>query len=156
LKLPIDLLFEPLHDVNDKVTDKLFTSFVSMSNDNGKALTIFGSAMIIYSKMSLHGFGSGSTSCSCIWRNNLKNYRSQRKSYIFVIIPNSSLINDTNMIVTSRVGIASIVSLSIYNLISIYPLSGAKVNEQNWALLGYFFRLAETSMGSSTVRDSPH
>ena len=50
LKLPIDFVFEPLHDFNDKATDKLFTSFVSMLNDNGKAPAIFDFAIIIYSQ----------------------------------------------------------------------------------------------------------
>ena len=61
LKLPMDLLSKPLHDVNDEATDKLLTSFASMSNDNGKAPAISNSAIIMYSKKSLHAFGSGST-----------------------------------------------------------------------------------------------
>ena len=30
LKLSSDVLIEPLHDVNDKATDKLFASYASM------------------------------------------------------------------------------------------------------------------------------
>ena len=66
-KLPTDVLFEPLHDANDKTTEKLLTSYVIMSNDNGKATTINVSSMITYSKMSLHAFGSGSTGYSSIY-----------------------------------------------------------------------------------------
>jgi len=91
--------------------------------------------MIIYSKMLLHSFGSGSTAYSTIWRNNIKNYRSQINNNIPEIIPSSSLINDTDIIGTSRVDIANTVSLSINKTISIHPLSGAKLNEQSWALL---------------------
>ncbi len=36
-KLPIDVFSEPLHYVNDKATDKSFTSFVNMTKYNGKA-----------------------------------------------------------------------------------------------------------------------
>ena len=64
LKLQTDNIYEPLHDVNDKATDKLFTSYASMSNDNGNAPSITLSSIIIYKKMSLHAFGSGSTGYS--------------------------------------------------------------------------------------------
>jgi hypothetical protein len=92
LKLSIFSIFEPLHDVNFKATDKLFTSFVSMSTNNGKAPAISDSAMMIYSKMSLHAAGSGCIGYFCIWRNNIKNYRSQINSNIPMINPNSPLI----------------------------------------------------------------
>ena len=72
LELPTNALSEPLHDVNDTATDKLFTSYVSMSNDNDNAPAIIVSSMILYSKISLHAFGSRSTSYSTIWRNNIK------------------------------------------------------------------------------------
>ena len=48
-----------------KATDKLFTSFVSMTNDNGKAQIVPASAMIICSNMSLHAFGSIRNSTIC-------------------------------------------------------------------------------------------
>jgi len=52
LKLPTDVISEPLHDVDDKATDKLLASYASMSNDNGNAPSITGSSMIInYSKI---------------------------------------------------------------------------------------------------------
>ena len=57
LKLPIDLRSQPLQDVNDNATDKLVKSYVSITNDNGIAPTIYSSAMTIHSKMSLHAFG---------------------------------------------------------------------------------------------------
>jgi hypothetical protein len=41
---------EPLHESNDKATDKLFPSLVTMSNNNGKAPAIPSYAMIVYSK----------------------------------------------------------------------------------------------------------
>ncbi len=66
LKLPIDLRSQPLQYVNDNATDKLVKSYVSITNDNGKAITIYSFAMTIHSKMSLHAFGSGSTSYSRI------------------------------------------------------------------------------------------
>ena len=66
LKLLNDVLSEPLHDVNDKATGILFTPYASMSNDNGKTPIITASSMIIYSKMSLHAFGSGFTCYSNI------------------------------------------------------------------------------------------
>ena len=71
LKLPNDLPSYSLHDVNDKATDKLFKSFVNITNDNGKAAVVYNSAMTILSKMSLHAFGNGSTGNSSIWRNNI-------------------------------------------------------------------------------------
>ena len=43
--------------------------------------------------------------------------------------PTSPLIIDIDIIGTSQVGIADIVSLSINNAISIDPLNGAKLNE---------------------------
>ncbi len=36
---------ESLHDVNDKVTNTLFTSFMSMANANGKAPVVSAFAM---------------------------------------------------------------------------------------------------------------
>jgi hypothetical protein len=71
LKLPRDLRSQPLQDVNDNATDKLVKSYVSITNDNGKALAIYSSAITIHSKMSLHVFGSGSTGYSRIWINNI-------------------------------------------------------------------------------------
>jgi hypothetical protein len=67
LKLPSDLRTQPLQDVNDKATDKLVKSYVSITNDNGKAPTINSSAMTTNSKMSLHAFDSGFTGFSRIW-----------------------------------------------------------------------------------------
>ena len=72
LRLPTDVLSEPLHDINDKATDKLFTSYASMSNDNGKAPSLIVSSMIMHSKISLHAFGSGSKRYFTIWRDNIK------------------------------------------------------------------------------------
>ena len=40
LKLQSDVLFVPLHDVNDKAVEKLFASRADMSNNNGKAPAI--------------------------------------------------------------------------------------------------------------------
>jgi hypothetical protein len=48
LKLLTNVLSEPLHDVNDKAIDKLFASYVIMSNDNGKAPANIVSSMVIY------------------------------------------------------------------------------------------------------------
>ena len=84
--------------------------------------------MTIHSKMSLRGFGSGSTGYSRIWRNNILKIRSRIKSNIHAITLDSSLINDTYFIGASRVGITSIVSLSINNTISIDLSHGAKLN----------------------------
>jgi hypothetical protein len=64
LKLPSDLRSQPLQDANDNATDKLVESYVSITNDNGKAPASYSSAIIIHSKMSLHAFGSGSTGYS--------------------------------------------------------------------------------------------
>ena len=61
MKLPSDLCSQPLQSVNDNANNKLFKSYVSIINDNGKAPTIYSFAMTINSKMSLHAFGSGST-----------------------------------------------------------------------------------------------
>ena len=72
LKVPSDLRSQPLQDVNDKATDKLFKSFVSITSDNGKAPPIYSFAMIINLKMSLHAFGSGSTSYSRLWTTHIK------------------------------------------------------------------------------------
>jgi len=72
LKLPSDLRFQPLQDVNDNAADKLVKSHVSITNDSGKAPTIYSTATTIHSKMSLHAFGSGSTCYSRIWINNIK------------------------------------------------------------------------------------
>jgi hypothetical protein len=72
LKLPSDLRSQPLQDVNDNTTDKVVKSYVSITNDNGKAPAIYSSTMNFYSKMSLHAVGSGSTGYSRIWRNNIK------------------------------------------------------------------------------------
>ncbi len=72
MKLPIDLRSQPLQDVNDNATDILVKSYESITNDNGKAPTIYSSAMTIHSKMSLHAYGSGSTGYSrIICRNNI-------------------------------------------------------------------------------------
>ena len=71
MKLLSDLRSQPLQDGNDNATDKLFKSYVSITNDNGKAPAIYSYAMSINSKISLHAFGSGSTSYSRIWRNNI-------------------------------------------------------------------------------------
>ena len=71
LKLPSDFRSQFLQDVNDNATDKLIKSYVSITNDNGKAPAIYIFAMTIHSKMSLHAFGSGSTGYSRIWRNNI-------------------------------------------------------------------------------------
>ena len=73
--------------------------------------------MAIHSKMSLHAFGSGSTSYSRIWRNNIKKNRSRINSNIPAITLDSSLINDTDFIGTSQAGIAGIVFVSINNTI---------------------------------------
>jgi hypothetical protein len=91
--------------------------------------------MTIHSKMSLHAFGSGSTSYSRIWRIHIKKYRSRINSNIPTITPDSSLINDTCFIGTSQAGIACIVSVSINNTISIAASHGAKPNEPSWTLL---------------------
>ena len=69
LKLPSYFRSQFLQDVNDNATDKLIKSYVSITNDNGKAPAIYSSAMTIHSKMSLHAFDSGSTCYSRIWRN---------------------------------------------------------------------------------------
>ena len=58
LKLPGDLRSQPLQDVNDNATDKLVKSYVCITNDNGKAASIYSYAINIHSKMSLHAFGS--------------------------------------------------------------------------------------------------
>jgi hypothetical protein len=54
---------------------------------------------------------------------------SQINSNTPVTTPTSPLIIDIDIIGTSQVGIADIVSLSINNAISIDPLNGAKLNE---------------------------
>jgi len=72
LKLPSDLCCQPLQDVNVNATNILVKSYVSITNDNGKAPTIYSCAMIIHSKMSLHAVGSGCISYSRKWRNNIK------------------------------------------------------------------------------------
>ncbi len=59
LKFPSDLRSQPLQNVNDNATDKLVTSYVSITDENGKAPAIYSFVMTIYSKMSLHAFGSG-------------------------------------------------------------------------------------------------
>jgi hypothetical protein len=71
LKLPSDLASQPLQDVNDNATDRLVKSYVSITNDNGKAPAIYSYAMTIHSKKSLHALCSGSTGYSRIWRNNI-------------------------------------------------------------------------------------
>ena len=98
LKLPSDLRSKPLQDVNDNATDKLVKSYVSITNDNGKAPAIYSYAMTIHSILSLHASGSGSTSYSRIWRNNILKNRSQINSNIHAITQDSSLINDTDFI----------------------------------------------------------
>ena len=134
MKLPSDLRSQPLQDVNDKATNALFKSFVSITNDNGKAPSIYSYAMTIHSKMSLHAFGSGCKGYSRIWRNNVKK-RSRINSNIPEITPYSSLINDTDFIGTSQVGIACIVFVSINNTISFDPSHGAKLKEPSWTLV---------------------
>ena len=62
----------------------------------------------------------------------LKINRIRIKSNILVIPLDSSLINDTDFIGTSQVGIAVIVSVSINNTISTDPSHGAKPNEPSW------------------------
>jgi hypothetical protein len=64
-----------------------------------------------------------------------KKIRSRINSNIPAITPDSSLINDTNFIGTSQASIASIVSVSINNTISIDPSHGAKLNKPSWTLL---------------------
>jgi len=91
--------------------------------------------MLIYSKMSLHAFGSGSKGYSTIWRINIINYRSHININILVLTPNTSLTINAINIGTSQVGIAGIVFLTINNKISIDPLNGAKLNEPSWALI---------------------
>jgi hypothetical protein len=71
LKLPSDIRSRPLQDVNDNATDKLVKSYVSITNDNGKAPAIYSFATTNHSKMSLDAFGSGSKGCSRICRNNI-------------------------------------------------------------------------------------
>ncbi len=56
-------------------------------------------------------------------------------SYVLAITLDSSLINNTDFIGTSQAGIASIISISINNTISIDPSHGAKPNEPSWTLL---------------------
>jgi hypothetical protein len=85
--------------------------------------------------MSLHAFSSGSTNYSRLWRSNTNKFRSRINSNFHAITPDSSLINDTDFIGTSRTGIAGIVSVSINNTISIYPSHGAKPNEPSWTLV---------------------
>jgi hypothetical protein len=135
LKSPSDLRSQPLQGVNDNATDKLVKSYVSITNDNGKAPAIYSSSMPIHSKMSLHAFGSGSTRFSRIWRNNILKIRSRINSNILAITPDSSLINGTNFIGISQAGIAGNVFVSINNTISIDPSHGAKPNEPSWTLL---------------------
>jgi len=72
-----------------------------MSDDNGKTSDISSHAVTIYLKLLLHAFVSGSTGYSSIWRNNIKNDRSQINSNISIITPSPSLINETNVIGTS-------------------------------------------------------
>ena len=66
LKLRSDLCSQPLQDVDNNATDKLFKFNVNITNANGKTLAIYSSAMNIHSKMSLHAFGSDSTGYSRI------------------------------------------------------------------------------------------
>ena len=101
LKLPTNIISEPLHDVNDKATNRLFISYASMSNGNGKSPTITVSSMTIYSRMSLRAFGSGFTCYSPIWRNNIENYRAKINITTLVITPNSPLIIDKDIVGTS-------------------------------------------------------
>jgi len=90
--------------------------------------------MIIYSKISLHAFGSGSTGYSSIWRNDIINCRSEINSNIPVIKTNSSLTNDTSIIGTSQADIVGMVFLSMNNAISIDPLNGANLNKPSCTL----------------------
>jgi hypothetical protein len=103
--------------------------------DNSKAPIVSVSAMIIYSKMSLHAFGRGSTNYSTIYGEVIKNYRSQTNSNNLVMIPNFRLLNDTDIIGASQAEITNIVSSYVNNKLSIGPLNGAKPNEPRWALL---------------------
>jgi hypothetical protein len=126
-----------------------------MSNNNDKAPPI--SSFAIYNcllKSLLHTIGSGSTGFYSIWRNNIKKHRSQINSNIIVITPNSSLINDTDIIGTSEASIADIVSLSINNTISIDPLNGSKLYEPIWALTQTINLWKLKKIGSSVLHMS--
>ncbi len=48
LQLPSDLRSQPLQDGNDNATGKLVESYVSITNDNGKAPAIYSFAMTIH------------------------------------------------------------------------------------------------------------
>jgi hypothetical protein len=134
LKLPSDFRSQFLQDVNDNATIKLIKSYESITNDNGKASSIYSSAMTIHSKMSLHAFGSGSTGYSRIWRNNIKKIRSQINKDILAITPDSSVINDTDFIGVKLALLVLFLLVSINNTNSIDPSHGAKLNEPSWTL----------------------
>ena len=101
MKLPSDFCSQFLQDVNDDATDKFIKSYVSITNDNGKARAIYSYAMTIHSKMSLHAFDSGSRGYSRIWGNNIKKKSSRINSNIHAVTPDSHVINDTDVIGTS-------------------------------------------------------
>ena len=61
-KLSLGFYIESLHYGTDKATDKLFSSFLSIGNNNGKAGASLVSAKTIHAKILLHVFGSGCTS----------------------------------------------------------------------------------------------
>ena len=100
--------------------------------------------MIVYSKMSLHAFGSGSTSYSTMWKNNIKNHRFTTNSNNLVMNPNTSSLKDADNIGTIQARIANIVSLYINNKIYIDLLNGANRNGPSWALLPIPPRLIQT------------
>ena len=77
-------------------TDKLVESYESITNGNGKAPPIYIFAIDMYSKISLHSFGIGSTGYSRLWRNNIRKKYSRKNSNILAITLDSSLINDTD------------------------------------------------------------
>ena len=86
-----------------------------------------------------------STGYSRIWRNNIKSFRTRINSNIPVAItPDSSLINDTDFIGTSQVGIVGIGSLSINNTICIDSFHGVKPNEPMWTVLPIFPNMTQT------------
>jgi hypothetical protein len=54
------------------------------------------------------------------------------------------LINDTDFIGTTHVGIGGIASLSTINTIAIYPSHGAKLNEPSWTILPISLTMTQT------------
>jgi hypothetical protein len=105
LKLPSDFRSQFLQDVNDNATDKFIKSYVSTTNDNGKASSIYSSAISIHSKMSLHAFGSRSAGYSRIWRNNIKKIRSRINKNILAITLDASVINDADLLEQVRLAL---------------------------------------------------